>query len=299
MAVSVVIPAINEADCIQRAVRTAWDAGAAEVIVVDGGSVDNTPRKARAVDAKVLNSRAGRAAQQNFGAMAATSEIVLFQHADCWLGPTSLEQIEAAFQHRPDRFVGAFRQSIEAIGFRYRLLEAGNLWRARVWGVPYGDQGIFFQRQFFVDAGQFPDVPIMEDLLLMLVIRQLHWPVILNGPLHVDARRWQCRGVVTQTFRNWSLVAARHLGVSPEVLARFYPRHDSDQRDGMCRAASSNVPIDEKPAGEPAQRRSGDDRVGSRTFVDSSNRHRPLNDRRESTGGDGFCGQVSTVQSPE
>ena len=226
MNISFIIPAINEASCIGRAVTSALDAGADEVIVVDGGSCDGTQDLARSRGSTVLTSSAGRGVQQNVGARHAQGDVLLFQHADSWFVPSAGQQIRTALEDSQVVF-GAFRQHIAAGAMRYRALEWGNAWRVRLRGLAYGDQGIFLRRQTFFELGQFPDEPIMEDLILMRAARGVGRPVLLPGPIHVDPRRWQRHGVVRQTLRNWSLLTAYYLGVSPRRLARHYQRHDA------------------------------------------------------------------------
>ena len=221
--VSIIIPALNEAALIGAAVGHAIEARPHEVLVVDGGSADGTAELARQAGAAVLASAPGRARQQNMGAAQATGDVLLFLHADCWLPPEAMRQIDASLA---DESVacGAFRQQIEAEGRVYRWLERGNAWRALRRGLPYGDQGIFVRREVFVEEGGFPDVRLMEDLLLMRRLRRRWRPVLLPGPLHVSARRWERQGVVRQTLRNWSLLMAAWLGVPPDRLATFYGR---------------------------------------------------------------------------
>jgi hypothetical protein len=108
----------------------------------------------------------------------------------------------------------------------YRCLDRGNAARVRWRGSAYGDQAIWMRRQLFFDLGGFPDVPLLEDLLLMRRFRRRAWPVLLPGPLHVSARRWQRHGVMRQTLRNWSILAAHACGASPQRLAHWYRRHD-------------------------------------------------------------------------
>ena len=225
MRVSIIIPALNEAAVIERAVAAAWQASAHEIILVDGGSRDNTVALAAAAGCQVIISSPGRARQQNRGAAQATGDVLLFQHADNWLDKTALTQIHIALQQR-HVIAGAFEQRIESTGRLYRCLEWGNAWRARCWGLPYGDQGIFLRRQAFEQLGGFPDVRLMEDVLLMQRVRRKRRPVLLAGPIHIDPRRWQRHGIVHQTLRNWTLLAALRLGATPDELARFYPRHD-------------------------------------------------------------------------
>ncbi|MCA9144204.1 MAG: TIGR04283 family arsenosugar biosynthesis glycosyltransferase [Planctomycetaceae bacterium] len=225
MRISVIIPAINEAALIGRAARSAWQAGADEVIVADGGSTDETVAIAKRERCRIVDSPPGRAVQQNAGARQASGEILLFLHADNHLDPSAIEQIRDACADVGVQS-GAFKQRIEATGFAYRLLERGNAWRVRWRGLPYGDQAIFLRTAFFETLGRFPEVKLMEDLLLMKKARSKSWPRLLDGPVHIDARRWQRHGVVRQTLRNWTLLVAYRLGLSPDSLARFYRRHD-------------------------------------------------------------------------
>jgi rSAM/selenodomain-associated transferase 2 len=223
--ISIIIPALNERANLERAIARAWEAGADEIILSDGGSTDGTWEAAARLACRRVRGPAGRARQQNAGAALAQGDVLLFQHADNWLEAGAARQIEEALasQHA---VCGAFRQKIEAPGLGYRLLEWGNALRVRWQGLAYGDQNIFLTHQLFRQIGGFPDVPLMEDLLLMRVLRRRAWPVLLPGPLHVDARRWRRQGIVRQTARNWSLVTAWRLGVPLERLTRHYPRHD-------------------------------------------------------------------------
>lgn len=223
--VSVIIPTLNEAALIGHTLQRTWAAGAEEVIVVDGGSHDGTPELALQAGCVPLRSPPGRAEQQNAGARRARGEVLLFLHADTWLAADGVCQIKAALAD-PAVLGGAFRQRIEASRWAFRLLEWGNARRVLWFGLPYGDQGIFLRRDLFERLGGFPSVPLLEDLLLMRRFRHYGRPVLLPGPLHVSPRRWLRYGVVRQTLRSWSLLAAYALGVSPGRLARFYPRHD-------------------------------------------------------------------------
>ena len=224
LSISIVIPALNEAACIQRAVDSAWKAGADEVIVVDGGSQDDTRALAEASRAFVIMSEPGRAKQQNFGASKAKGEVLLFLHADNWFAIEALQQMRDCLKD-PLVLGGAFRQSIDAAGFMFRLLEWGNALRVNWRGLAYGDQAIFMRKELFEQLDCFPEVEIMEDLLLMREFRKQSRPILLPGPVYVDARRWQRRGVIRQTLRNWSLLLGQAIGISPKQLARFYPPH--------------------------------------------------------------------------
>jgi rSAM/selenodomain-associated transferase 2 len=221
---SVVIPAWNESANIARAIERAWAIEPLEVIVVDGGSTDGTVEIARSCCCRLLESARGRALQQNEGARAASGETLLFLHADTWLDPSGGRQIATALG-RAEVAAGAFQQQIEATGLVYRLLERGNALRVRLFGMAYGDQGIFIRRATFEQLGGFPEVRLMEDWLLMRRLRRIARPVLLRGPLYVSARRWQKHGALRQTLRNRMLIVAARLGVSPNRLADFYEPH--------------------------------------------------------------------------
>jgi hypothetical protein len=157
--------------------------------------------------------------------------VLLFLHADNHLHADAIRQVRTALGNNRIQG-GAFRQVIDAAGPVYRLLEWGNAWRVRRWGLPYGDQAIFLRREFFEQLGRFPDVQIMEDYILMKRFRRSAWPVLLAGPVYVCARRWKRRGVVRQTLHNWYLVSLYRLGVAPDRLATKYRRHDEDGAGG-------------------------------------------------------------------
>lgn len=220
MDVSIIIPVLNEAAGIGETIERTRRLGACENIVVDGGSSDETVTNAAAAD-RIIASERGRGRQQNAGAAAAGGDVLLFLHADCWLEPGALEAVREALDD--DRCIGGcFRQRIDAAGAAYRLLESGNALRVRTVGWAYGDQGIFLRRSVFEQVGGFPDVPLMEDLLMMKRLRGRGRFRLLPHRIHVSPRRWQQHGIVRQTLRNWWFVLLAHLGVSPARLAQHY-----------------------------------------------------------------------------
>ena len=228
MKLSVVIPTLNEAAEITGCVESAWGAAGtrmsvAEVVVADGGSVDGGARLAEDAGAAVVLGRRGRGEQLRAGVEATTGDVVLMLHADCRLPRGAGDQIARAID-RGAR-LGFFRQKIDAPGAAYRWLEYGNLWRGRLLRLPYGDQSIFLRRDLLEEVGGVPGLPLMEDVALMQRARRLARPAVLPGPLRVSARRWKRHGVVRQTLRNWSLLAAFTMGVPAERLVRRYAVH--------------------------------------------------------------------------
>ncbi len=222
---SVVIPTLNEAALIERAVERAFALQPIDVVVADGQSADQTASLAAAAGATVLACRPGRGNQMNAGAAATTGDILLFLHADGWLEPQGVEQMQSALAD-PKIVGGAFRQRIDHDGRVFRCLEWGNAARVSWRRMAYGDQGIFIRRSVFEEIGHFPEVQLMEDVLLMSELRRRSLPIrLLAGPLHVDPRSWLKQGVIRQTLHNWTLLAGLRLGISPNRLAELYRPH--------------------------------------------------------------------------
>ncbi|MBS0204779.1 MAG: TIGR04283 family arsenosugar biosynthesis glycosyltransferase [Planctomycetes bacterium] len=221
MRISIIIPTLNEAANIATLIAQVRALGECEILVVDGGSTDETVECAGAAD-MVLSSDPGRARQQNLGAERCRGDVLLFLHADCRLPVTTLESVRNALN---DQHVvgGCFQQRIDATGWRYRLIESGNAWRVRLFKLAYGDQAIFVRRSVFESLGRFPELKLMEDVFLMKRLKHAGRFVLLQDRLTVSARRWQRHGIIRQTLRNWTLLSLALCGVSPDRLARFYP----------------------------------------------------------------------------
>jgi rSAM/selenodomain-associated transferase 2 len=225
--IAVIIPAINEQDNIVGAVESALDAGAVEVWVADGGSTDRTIEFACQAGALVCCSDAGRAVQQNNAAKQATNAILCFLHADNRLDSSALQQVASYFSEGEANSWSCFYQNIEAPGIGYSLLQWGNAWRARWCRRVYGDQAITIRRELFEVVCGFPEVDLMEDVLLSKMLRRLGVrSCVLAGPVNISARRWIKKGIIRQTLSNWWLLLRLRLGTKPNQLAKLYRRHD-------------------------------------------------------------------------
>ncbi len=221
--VSVIIPVLNEANGLRRVLEAAQRGQPHEIIVVDGGSVDETVGVARSMDAIVLSAPRCRAAQMNCGVAVATGEALLFFHADTLL-PSDYSTHVLSALGQPGVAGGAFKFAI-ADDFPGRwLVESTTNWRARRWQMPYGDQGLFLRREIFTQLGGFREIPIMEDYEFVRRLRRLGRIAIAPSPAVTSGRRWQRLGVVRTTLINKAIILAYHLGVSPARLAAWYRR---------------------------------------------------------------------------
>jgi rSAM/selenodomain-associated transferase 2 len=226
MAVSVIVPALNEDRSIAGVLGDVRELEVPhEVIVVDGGSTDDTAAVAARHGARVLQARRGRGAQLAAGARAAAAPVLCFLHADVRLHADARRELaDVVRSRRAGAF--AFRFRIDARGWRYRLIEFGVHLRMRVFGLPYGDQGLIVSRADYEAAGGYPDVPLMEDVALVDALRGITTVRSLRSELPVSARRWERDGPFTRMLRNWRIMLAYRLGASPHELAARYPPHD-------------------------------------------------------------------------
>jgi uncharacterized protein len=219
--ISVVIPALNEASNIRSAIESAATWPQAEIIVVDGGSDDETLTIARECGVKTLSSSAGRAHQMNAGANLASGQRLLFLHADSRL-PAHYEKHVRYVLDKQGYAAGAFRLGIDDPSRMLRIVETMINWRSRYLGMPYGDQAIFLWSQTFQRIGGFPDSPIMEDFALIRQLRRITSIGIAPATVLTSARRWKTEGVLKTTFINQVIVCAYMLGIPPQRLAGLY-----------------------------------------------------------------------------
>lgn len=219
---SIIVPTLNEAGCITsllnrlQPLRTAGH----EVIVVDGGSSDATPRLAATLADRVITTAAGRARQMNAGADAAGNDVLWFMHADTGLPDGAAQQVIDAMR---DGGWGRFDVRLSGSDIRLRVVERLMNWRSRVTGIATGDQAIFVSRDLFASVGGFPAIPLMEDVAISRLLRKRQPPVCLRTPqLVTSSRRWERDGVISTIFLMWRLRLAYALGASPDALARRY-----------------------------------------------------------------------------
>ncbi len=219
--ISVIIPALNEAEYIGHTLQRVQKGARVEVIVVDGGSSDTTVRQAQAAGARVMVAGGDRARQMNAGAQAAQGKIFFFLHADTSPPPGFDQAIREALKD-PRVAAGAFRLGIVGNSSGLRLVEHLANWRSRWLGLPYGDQGLFLRADLFREMGGFPELPIMEDFVMARRLRRRGRIVILPPSVATSGRRWQSLGIWRTTLINQMMIAGYYLGVDAALLARWY-----------------------------------------------------------------------------
>jgi rSAM/selenodomain-associated transferase 2 len=216
MRLSIVVPALNAEKILPACLAAlgAWDG--AERILVDGGSTDATRDMAAGAGWRVIAAPRGRGVQLSAGAQAATGDTLLFVHADTVLQPGWTAAV-ANFAGE----AGFFRLEFDRDDPRAsRVARLANC-RARVWGLPYGDQGLLIDRALYERLGGYRPLPLMEDVDLVRRIGRARMRQ-LDGVARTSAARYERDGWVLRPLRNLSILTLWFLGVKPETLARLY-----------------------------------------------------------------------------
>jgi rSAM/selenodomain-associated transferase 2 len=224
MRISVIIPALEEAAHIGGLLGDLSPLRAAghELILVDGGSRDDTVALAEAGVDRVLIASSGRASQMNAGARVATGAVFWFLHADNRVpSAASLALLGAC---RQGAIWGRFDVRLSGRMALLRSVERAMNLRSRMTGIATGDQGIFVTRAAFERVRGYPEIPLMEDIALSKALRHLARPVCVRSPLVTSSRRWEGCGVLRTILLMWRLRLSYALGADPARLARLYGR---------------------------------------------------------------------------
>jgi rSAM/selenodomain-associated transferase 2 len=220
--ISVIIPTVNEAERLPRLLVTlAAESEPREIIVVDGGSADDTPALVRRGGARLIAAPAGRGGQLRIGADAARGDVLLFLHADSGFPAGGLGCIAGALAARPELVGGNFRVVFDGDDRLSRWLTRFYAWFRRH-GLYYGDSAIFVRRRVYEALGGIRPIALMEDYEFSRRLERAGPTCCLEPPLSTSSRRFRGRRP-TAIVAGWLwLHALYHLGVAPECLARIY-----------------------------------------------------------------------------
>lgn len=219
--VAIIVPTFNEFDNIVATLQPLQSLRQQghEIIVADGGSDDKTIELARSLADRVINTAKGRARQMNDGAQHASSEVLLFLHADTQLPGNAVELIQ---QSLPQKKWGRFDVRLSGKQPLLRVVELMMNWRSRLSGIASGDQAIFIRRDLFESIGGYADIPLMEDIAISKSLKRHGRPACIKTRLTTSSRRWEENGIFKTIILMWRLRLAYFFGVKPEQLARLY-----------------------------------------------------------------------------
>jgi rSAM/selenodomain-associated transferase 2 len=223
MQLSIIIPVLNEAAHIERVLHAlhAQRSAQVEIIVVDGGSGDDTCRLAAPFADSVLHAARGRAVQMNVGATAARGEIFLFLHADTVL-PDGAPAMIIDWLRNSKHCWGRFDVDIHGRSPVLKVIATLMNWRSRLTGIATGDQALFVRAEDFRAIGGFPPQPLMEDIELSKRLKQRSAPLCLRARVATSGRRWETYGIWRTIVLMWRLRLRYWLGTPADILVKEY-----------------------------------------------------------------------------
>jgi len=217
---SIIIPTLNEEQAIVNCLNALQALREnCEIILVDGGSLDDTQKLAQPLVDKLISTEKGRAIQMNAGAENATGEVIIFLHADTFLPPNTLDKINQAIHSHPwgrfDVVLSGSHPMLKVVAFLMN-------WRSRLTGVATGDQAIFVNKGLFESVGHYPTIALMEDIALSKKLKKISPPACLKTKVISSGRRWEKFGVLKTILLMWSLRLRYCFGVDTQTLAYLY-----------------------------------------------------------------------------
>lgn len=221
---SVVIPTLNAEPMLPHALSALGEGLQAglirEVIFADGGSVDGTAALAAAAGAELVTGTPGRGTQLAAGCAAAQGDWLLVLHADTAL-QDGWAQVTLAHLNRPER-AGYFRLAFRSEGVAPAWVAGWANWRAQVFGLPYGDQGLLISRALYDRVGGYQEIPLMEDVALARALKGRL--VALDAVACTGAERYTREGWIRRGARNLATLVRYLLGARPADLVTRYER---------------------------------------------------------------------------
>jgi len=217
--IGIVIPVKNEASQLPQLLDV-LEKVCEKVLLVDGGSSDETVSICERAGFSVVQTAPGRARQMNHGASHVNADCLWFLHADCLPPDDAIEQIMQSCQQ--GYLWGRFDVRLSSERPVFRIIEKMMNWRSCLTQVATGDQGIFVSRALFEEVGGFPEIPLMEDIAISKLLRRHGRGACLHARLKVSSRRWESRGLFQTVLLMWWLRLRCVFGADPADLYRTY-----------------------------------------------------------------------------
>jgi len=225
--ISIIIPILNEESTIgkllQHLIENSSPQNISEIIVVDGGSTDNSEGLVRQFKKVLfLKSEKGRAIQMNIGAKSSTGRILYFLHADSF-PPKQFDQL-IINEVQKGHLAGCFKMTFNSNHWWLKL--AGWLTQFSLRACRGGDQSQFITKSLFYKIGGYnEDVIVYEDNDLINKLYAMKQFVVIQEWISTSARRYETNGIWKLQYHFWMIYVKKWFGASAEDLLAYYNKH--------------------------------------------------------------------------
>ncbi len=192
-----------------------------EIIVVDGGSTDDSVLAAENLGCKCIKTKASRGYQLHLGANTSINEILVFLHADTLMPLTATSRISTELDNQ-NAYWGRFNVTFTNKKLMFKVIAWLMNKRSCITGIVTGDQTVFVKRKTYFDCGGFADIPIMEDIEFSKRLKKYSQPICLNQNVITSSRKWEKKGIARTIFLMWTLRIRYFFGASPHKLVKQY-----------------------------------------------------------------------------
>lgn len=225
MKLSIIVPVLNEARNLVEMMPFFLNhkqRNKFEVIVVDGGSEDESFQIAKNLGVRILQSKErSRSCQMNLGATQALGEILYFVHADTRVLPSFFNDVTKAVDRGFSS--GCFAYSFDSNSWLLKV----NSWFTQFNGLfsGGGDQTLFVKRHVFEALGGFDEsYCIMEDFDFVRRLKKKHSFIVIPKKITVSARKYESNSWIRVQLVNLLMIVLFHFKMSPVRLKRLYSR---------------------------------------------------------------------------